>query len=160
MSPLLGSLKPRGPSFQTLVYPHLNPLFSTAPLSLQPCSLYPLPALPRPTGRSAWLPRPWCPLSHRENVSFPEPRPFRSHLFTCVTLLFPLGWPEVGRVAWCSYWGRGEDPSDPGTEPRSPALQADSLQSEPQGKPHTDFHQPNNSILSFLRHLHIVFQSG
>ena len=30
-------------------------------------------------------------------------------------------------------------PSDPGNEPRYPTWQADSLQSEPQGKPHTEY---------------------
>ena len=43
------------------------------------------------------------------------------------------------------YWGRlpflspGDLP-DPGIEPGSPALQADSLPSEPPGKPHTHLH--------------------
>ena len=53
------------------------------------------------------------------------------------------------------------DPPDPGIEPGSPALQADSLSSEPPGKPYlkfkfknsnlqyTDLNQQSNSLLCF-----------
>ena len=46
----------------------------------------------------------------------------------------------VPGILWPEYWS-GEsfpspgDLSNPGIEPRSPALQADSLPAEPQGKP-------------------------
>ena len=55
------------------------------------------------------------------------------------------------------YWSRLPFPSpgdllDPGNEPRSPALQADTLPSEPPGKPHiniikTKFHKPAAKII-------------
>ena len=55
------------------------------------------------------------------------------------------------------YWSRLPFPSpgdlpDPGIEPRSPALQADALPSEPSGKPHiniikTKFHKPAAKII-------------
>ena len=41
------------------------------------------------------------------------------------------------------------DPPDPGIEPRFPALQADSLPSEPPGKLHKDLYQSKAAILQY-----------
>ena len=46
--------------------------------------------------------------------------------------------------SWQEYWSGLPFPSpgdlpDPGIEPRSPALEADALTSEPPGKPHTGY---------------------
>ena len=53
------------------------------------------------------------------------------------------------------YWSGLPFPSpgdlpDPGIEPRSPTLQADSLPSEPPGKPIKETHLPNLSYLKSL----------
>ena len=49
------------------------------------------------------------------------------------------------------YWSGLRFPSpgdlpDPGIEPRSPALQADALPSEPPGKPMSNVEPPNNCV--------------
>ena len=53
------------------------------------------------------------------------------------------------------YWSGWPIPSpgdlpDPGIEPGSPALQADSLPAEPQGKPLCGGHQPISNFLLIL----------
>ena len=48
-------------------------------------------------------------------------------------------------LEWVAFPSPG-DPSNPGIEPRSPALQADSLQSEPPGKPAGEKHNPIHSF--------------
>ena len=52
---------------------------------------------------------------------------------SCLTLYSP--WNSPGRIlAWVAF-PFSRDLPNPGIEPRSPALQADSLPAEPQGKP-------------------------
>ena len=55
---------------------------------------------------------------------------------SCLTLWDPIvhGIPQVRILEWVAFPSIGH-PRNPGIEPRSPALQADSLQAEPQGKP-------------------------
>ena len=48
---------------------------------------------------------------------------------------------------------------DPGIEPRSPALQADSLPAEPQGKPFTLVIDPFTSLTLKVRHLYPNFRT-
>ena len=48
-------------------------------------------------------------------------------------------------LEWVAFPSPG-DPSNPGIEPRSPALQADSLLSEPPGKPAGEKHNPSHSF--------------
>ena len=52
----------------------------------------------------------------------------------CSPLLCPWNSPGKNAGVWLPCLPRGDLP-DPGMEPRSPALQADSLPSEPPGKP-------------------------
>ena len=58
---------------------------------------------------------------------------------SCLTLCYPMDWTIheilLARILeWVAFPSPGDLPN-PGTEPRSPALQADSFPAEPQGKP-------------------------
>ena len=57
----------------------------------------------------------------------------------CLTLCNPMNYSALGilqarRLEWVAFLSPGDLPK-PGFKPRSPALQADSLQAEQQGKP-------------------------
>ena len=53
---------------------------------------------------------------------------------------------SMARILECVAFPSPGDPSNPGVEPRSPALQADSLLSEPPGKPAGEKHNPIHSV--------------
>ena len=70
----------------------------------------------------------------------------RARLFTAPWTARPQAPLSMG-FSRQEYWSRLPFPSpgdlsDPGIEPRSPALQADALTSEPPGKPNEDPAQP------------------
>ena len=59
---------------------------------------------------------------------------FRPHELYPVRLLCPWDFPGKNTEVGCHFHSPGDLPN-PGIEPRSPALQVDSLPAEPQGKP-------------------------
>ena len=60
---------------------------------------------------------------------------FERGWFYPASLLFPYNYTDKKALVWVAIPSPGNLP-DPGIEPRSPALQADSLLSDPSGKPH------------------------
>ena len=73
-------------------------------------------------------------------------------------------WNSQARILECSLSLQGRDPGDlpnPGIEPRSPALQADSLPAEPQGKPeNTGFTLLEAFPLSYLLQWSVISDLG
>ena len=73
----------------------------------------------------------------------------RSHGLKTARLLCP--WNSLGKNArvGCHFLLQ-RDPPDPGMEPGSPALQADSLPSEPRGKPSCKFSEGSSPRDDFI----------
>jgi len=81
------------------------------------------------------------------------PFSYVSFLFTPWTVArqspLSMGFPREENASWLPFPSPG-DLSDPGIEPRSLALWADSLQSEPQGKPNWSLSDCKKKIIIII----------
>ena len=114
------------------------------------------PGATKPTGHNYWSPHNPKVKGHKQKLLVPRGRSLMRHLRPCAVLsrlvvsdsfrphgLYPARLLCPWRFSRQGYWRRFPSPlptelPNPRIEPRSPALQADSLPSEPQGKPNAD----------------------